>query len=243
MALTDKLAAIGDAIRSKTGGGDKLTLDQMPQAIANIEGGGGVKYVVGTLVPVTIEDWDEEGEGHTKTITLVGYNPGPNGIQIGMPDGGSVTNEQALLKAAVTVQQVSHTVPTSYAGKTTLTLSAVNVPDGPLTVGVFGLEECEPVAIPYTYIFLDAPVADSTKPSSCQFEAGAATCSIKWSPTGNKFNAGTAYTATITLTPTLGYKLEGVAENFFKINNAPEGTVVTNPADSGVVTAVFPATA
>jgi hypothetical protein len=41
MALTDKLSAIGDAIRAKTGGTEKLTLDEMPTAISGIEGGGG----------------------------------------------------------------------------------------------------------------------------------------------------------------------------------------------------------
>lgn len=51
MALTDKLTAIADAIRAKTGKSDSLTLDQMPTEIANITGGGGssaderVKYV------------------------------------------------------------------------------------------------------------------------------------------------------------------------------------------------------
>ena len=41
MALTEKLGNIGDAIRSKTGGTDLLTLDEMPAAITAIEGGGG----------------------------------------------------------------------------------------------------------------------------------------------------------------------------------------------------------
>ena len=41
MALTDKLSAIGEAIRAKTGKSDKLTLDQMPGEIAGITGGGG----------------------------------------------------------------------------------------------------------------------------------------------------------------------------------------------------------
>ena len=39
MALTDKLSAIGNAIRAKTGGTDMLTLDQMPTAIAGIQTG------------------------------------------------------------------------------------------------------------------------------------------------------------------------------------------------------------
>ena len=41
MALTDKLTAIADAIRAKTGKEDALTLDQMPTEIAGITTGGG----------------------------------------------------------------------------------------------------------------------------------------------------------------------------------------------------------
>lgn len=40
MALTNKLTAIGDAIRYKTGGTSTLTLSEMPNAIKSIEGGG-----------------------------------------------------------------------------------------------------------------------------------------------------------------------------------------------------------
>lgn len=41
MALTNKLSAIGDAIREKTGTTDLLKLDEMPTAISNIKSGGG----------------------------------------------------------------------------------------------------------------------------------------------------------------------------------------------------------
>ncbi|MDO4614644.1 MAG: leucine-rich repeat protein, partial [Lachnospiraceae bacterium] len=41
MALIDKLTAIADAIRAKTGKSDKLTLDQMATEIESIESGGG----------------------------------------------------------------------------------------------------------------------------------------------------------------------------------------------------------
>lgn len=41
MALTDKLTAIADAIRDKTGKSEPLTLDQMPEEIEGIEIGGG----------------------------------------------------------------------------------------------------------------------------------------------------------------------------------------------------------
>ena len=41
MALVDKLTAIGNAIRGKTGSTEKLTLDEMATAIEGIESGGG----------------------------------------------------------------------------------------------------------------------------------------------------------------------------------------------------------
>lgn len=41
MALTNKLTAIANAIRAKTGKTEPLTLDQMPTEIASISGGGG----------------------------------------------------------------------------------------------------------------------------------------------------------------------------------------------------------
>ena len=41
MALTDKLTAIADAIRGKTGGTEEMTLDQMATEINGIEAGGG----------------------------------------------------------------------------------------------------------------------------------------------------------------------------------------------------------
>lgn len=50
MALTDKLSAIGNAIREKTGGSAKLTLDEMPNAIASISGEGGSTVVVNQSV-------------------------------------------------------------------------------------------------------------------------------------------------------------------------------------------------
>lgn len=65
------------------------------------------------------------------------------------------------------------------------------------------------------------------------------TGTIAWSPVDNPFAATTVYTATITLTAKSGYTLTGVTANFFAVAGA---TTVTNSADSGVVTAVFPAT-
>lgn len=51
MALTDKLTAIADAIRGKTGKTDALTLEQMPGEIEGIQsGGGGLPYDMGEFV-------------------------------------------------------------------------------------------------------------------------------------------------------------------------------------------------
>lgn len=49
MALIEKLTAIGDAIRGKTGGTDALTLDRMAAEIAGIEAGGSGSMESGEL--------------------------------------------------------------------------------------------------------------------------------------------------------------------------------------------------
>jgi hypothetical protein len=68
------------------------------------------------------------------------------------------------------------------------------------------------------------------------------TGTIIWSPalSEGRFAPGLTYTATIALTPKAGYTLAGVPANFFTVAGAASAT---NAADSGLVTAVFPATA
>ncbi|GBU28068.1 leucine-rich repeat [Treponema sp. R8-4-B8] len=61
---------------------------------------------------------------------------------------------------------------------------------------------------------------------------------VTWN-TPSAFAAETQYTATIMLTAKTGYTLQGVAANFFRVTGA---TSVSNAANSGVITAVFPAT-
>ena len=75
MALTDKLTAIGNAIREKTGGTDLLTLDQMPTEISNIQGGGTVEELTitsnGTYNPPTGID------GYAPVVVNVPQDGGP----------------------------------------------------------------------------------------------------------------------------------------------------------------------
>jgi uncharacterized repeat protein (TIGR02543 family) len=69
------------------------------------------------------------------------------------------------------------------------------------------------------------------------------TGTVSWkagqTPHTGAFVAATAYTATIILTAKEGYTLDGVTANFFTVAGA---NPVTNSANSGVVTAVFPQT-
>jgi hypothetical protein len=60
--------------------------------------------------------------------------------------------------------------------------------------------------------------------------------------TAAKYAAAAAYKAVVVLTPKAGYTFAGIGANCFKHTNAQTGGV-TNAADSGMVTIVFPATA
>lgn len=81
------------------------------------------------------------------------------------------------------------------------------------------------------------PVRDA-EPDTSAIETEQYTGTITWSPDDDPFKASTVYTAIIELSPKAGYTLHGVAENFFTV----AGAAATNAIDSGIVTAVFPAT-
>ncbi len=82
------------------------------------------------------------------------------------------------------------------------------------------------------------PVLGGTPVTS--LDADQYTGTISWSPeVSGTFAGNTSYTAAITLSPKAGYTLNGVAANGFTVDGAGS---VTNSANSGEVTAVFPAT-
>jgi formylglycine-generating enzyme required for sulfatase activity len=82
-----------------------------------------------------------------------------------------------------------------------------------------------------------APVLGAT-PVTAITETAHYTGTITWNTTPTTFAATTVYTATITLTAKAGFTLTGVAANSFTV----AGATATNAVNSGVVTAVFPAT-
>ena len=95
MALTDKLTAIANAIRGKTGGAELLTLDGMAAAIAGLEaGGGGVKV---TEYVVT-EDADRSLWLNEQQIKLV---KGINIIATGWIDGQNPVNNRSGLTTLI----------------------------------------------------------------------------------------------------------------------------------------------
>ncbi len=82
-----------------------------------------------------------------------------------------------------------------------------------------------------------APAFGAT-PVTTITETAQYTGTVTWSDSPATFAASTVYTATITLTAKAGYTLTGVAADFFTVAGA---TNYSNPVNSGVVTAVFPA--
>ena len=84
-----------------------------------------------------------------------------------------------------------------------------------------------------------APVAGATPVDSVTATAEY-TGTVTWSSTASPtFAHGMTYTATITLAPKSGFTLTGITADTFTVAGA---TSVHNSVDSGVITAIFPAT-
>jgi uncharacterized membrane protein len=84
-----------------------------------------------------------------------------------------------------------------------------------------------------------APVTGAT-PVTTITQTEQYTGTVTWNGSPATFAASTVYTATVTLKAKTGFTLTGVAANFFTVNGT---TSVSNAANSGVITAVFPSTA
>lgn len=239
------LTAIANAIREKSGTTAPLSFPAgMVAAVRDIQSEGGSSvYVVGLPISFTLTGWDPAVQGTTYKLKAVGYKIGTGGIQLGLPSDSSTVNTQAMVAAALTIVDTDVTAPDkskNVAGFTEITISAVTAPSRDLTVAIFGLVEVERVKVTAPAIVgIPAPIAGEKPVYNIKGEQFTGT--IKWTPDliDSKFGPQTVYTATITLTPKVGYTLSGVAANFFTVESA---TSVSNAANSGVVTATFPKT-
>lgn len=82
MALTDKLKAIGNAIRSKTGKSDALTLEQMPTEIASIQtGSSDIPFIKTGLNAQLVATYDEAFT-LADTSFIIGSSPSTSATSI-----------------------------------------------------------------------------------------------------------------------------------------------------------------
>lgn len=119
MALTDKLSAIGSAIREKTGGTELLTLDAMPVAIQGIQAGGGeLKYIqMATSFSMP------KNKNGTKTITNTNL---PTNYTFVMVMNGAITRYNVSTGIVERIQSGGEITDISYYigyDKTTQTIS------------------------------------------------------------------------------------------------------------------------
>ena len=187
-----------------------------------------------TATPITAPAFTLSSSSESRTV-----NTAATGFTITSTGGAiasfAISATPAGMSFSTTTGALTGT-PTSVAGATAYTITATNATGS--ATQTFTLTVA-PTAISVAAIAgVTAPVSRATPVSTTTAGTGY-TGTVTWSASPATFAAVTTYTATITLTPTSGYTLTGVTENFFTVAGA---TSDINPANSGVITVVFPAT-
>ena len=156
-------------------------------------------------------------------------------IKFTVTNGGSSAS-------TITINGSPYTSGDNYtiSAASTLTIVVTTTETNKVTaVRTFTVSVSAPIVINTAAISgVTAPVTGATPVTTTTAGSGY-TGTVTWSPSvSGTFAYNTAYTATVTLTAASGYTLTGVTANFFTVS----GATTTNPINSGVVTAVFPAT-
>lgn len=175
---------------------------------------------------------------NTNSLTIIFGNEGQLAVTVAPANAADTnvtwtsddTNVAAVTQdgkvIAVSVGNATITVTTSDGGKAT-TCAVTVLP-----------KQIDLAAIPGI-----APPVLGAVPSAAIAETAQYTGTVTWDGSwawSARFGGGKVYTATIALAAKPGYTLAGVAADFFTVDGA---TSDSNGAASGVVTAVFPATA
>lgn len=172
MALTEKLKAIADAIRGKTGKTDGLTLDQMPTEIEGIQSGGGefyfTPYGVGytpnmVLDCTTIVSPAWKGADKIKSLELTEWNPTSATTTMGEGNGslndvfGYNSLETLLLPK---VQYTGHYWVRGSTNLKTVQLGSVGFPVN--AVGSLCFKDCTQTGLTIT-VYVDATTLADAK--------------------------------------------------------------------------------
>ncbi len=137
MALIDKLNAIGDAIRTKTGKTDKLTLDEMPMEIASIEtGGGGTTPASPIIEPLSVT----ENGTYTAPASVDGYSP----VMVNVAGSTNTESEEVAGLVGNTMTVLDNSLVTSLRTRVcqaATKLVTVNLPNV-TSLGAYAFYQC-----------------------------------------------------------------------------------------------------
>ena len=203
--------------------------------VNNTQSGGSVNVANASMVPGGTYGNDINGVAVNMDVTTLKLNRGSgescvlDTITIASAGSTTIGILPGVLKDGVVYGWYADSAKTNFFNGTTVT-GMTNLYSGlpPVPDSVIDISAISGVTV---------PVAGETPVSSIA-DTAEYTATISWSPATSVFASDTVYTATITITPKDGYTLNGVGGNFFSV----PGAATTNPAESGVVTAVFPRT-
>ena len=167
-----------------------------------------------------------------------------SGVTVSLSVSGTVYQATTDISGTYTIFNVpagsGYAVTAAKAGYNSETVYNVTVTAGNTATADFTMTPVSgDVAISIAAIPKVTVPVRGAAPVTAITETAQYTGTVAWSPNHAAFAGGTVYTATITLTAKAGYTLTGVGANFFTVAGAAS---VNNSADSGAVTAVFPAT-
>jgi hypothetical protein len=178
--------------------------------------------------------------GSPITSFVATSNPGSLQTTVYQSDGGTINITNLSHSTSYTFSlKAINAAGSSLPSSTSPSITTATPPPPPEPVAVAPSAPIDTVISVATIVGVTGPATGATPVNTTTAGTGY-TGTVTWSGSPANFAAATTYTATITLTPTSGYTLTGVSENFFTVAGA---TTDTNPANSGVITAVFPATA